>query len=706
VAENAVSAGRVLGDRFELLEKLGQGGMGAVYRAHDRTHGETVAIKVTNDTGEARRFAREAEILARFEHPAIVRYLTHGRTSLGERYLVMEWVEGETLRSVLDRRLLGVRQTLVLGRRLASALAAVHATGLLHRDIKPNNVMIPTGGIGLAKLIDFGIAVDAHALTRLTAPGCVVGTWAYMAPERAKTEQAVDERSDLYSLGCVLYEVLTGRRPSPGSEIADVMTRILWEVPPLASSLWEGTPPALDDLLADLLAKAPEARPPSAAALLQRLEAIALPEEGESIPPPATGRRLNAALADLLPDSGNATRQTGGDEGAITDSDVHSGPATARMPPRLGVERLPAFIVSIDAAALVDEREGAAARELRTRGLATRRLPDGRLVGYAIATGEARDDAVRALTAAVAIQPLLGVRVVVAAGHAHVADGVAVFDELFERAGAIHERAAPAGVDPCPLTAALADHRYRLGARGLVDGCMWSVPVPPGVGRPSLVGRSAERQQLVDRVVQALRDRRPVQIEVAGPIASGKSRLLESLVAAVAAAAPACAHLAGWVAPFEGDAPHAAIARALGLPLTHGCDSVLGVLAEAARGGPLLLVIDDVQWLDQPLDAVLHQLGGLPLAVVGAARRPARNGSGIELAPPTDDDLRALGAAACPGDDPEEALAAAGGRADVFLEHLGRARASGVALTSLIAAAEHRHAVRALAGARAGELLR
>jgi eukaryotic-like serine/threonine-protein kinase len=320
VAENTGREGRIVGGRFELVKKLGEGGMGAVYRARDRDTDTVVAVKLTVGAANARRFDREAALLSRIEHPAVVRYLAHGRTGLGERFLVMEWVEGEPLASLFAIRELGIGETLALARRMASALEAVHAHGLLHRDIKPGNVIVPSAGVAGAKLIDFGIAVDAHALTRLTAPGCVVGTWAYMAPERARTELPVDERSDLYSLGCVLFQALTGSRAAPGDDAAELMSHILLVPPPRASALRRDVPPALDALLVELLAKSPAERPTSAREVRERLEAIGAPA-GDRPPAARTApSELNALIGSMLPAPGSPPSLEAGDTSTMDDS--------------------------------------------------------------------------------------------------------------------------------------------------------------------------------------------------------------------------------------------------------------------------------------------------------------------------------------------------------------------------------------------------
>ena len=203
-----------LGERFDVETLIGSGGMGLVFRCFDRVDGRLVAVKVLQHREHiaSERFAREAQVLASLVHPAIVRYVAHGTTLGGEPYLAMEWLDGETLADRLGRGPLGPRATAQLGARVLGALAAAHAHGIVHRDIKPSNLFLPDGDLERAKLLDFGIARRAHA-SPLTRPGGMVGTPAYMAPEQLRDGTEVDGRADVFGLGCVLCECLTGESP-------------------------------------------------------------------------------------------------------------------------------------------------------------------------------------------------------------------------------------------------------------------------------------------------------------------------------------------------------------------------------------------------------------------------------------------------------------------------------------------------------------
>ncbi len=245
--------------------------MGIVYRAEDRVTGEPVALKLLHGRGHDRRFAHEAHLLSQLAHPAIVRYVAHGVTADARPYLAMEWLEGE----LLSHRLLGGRlecaDTVVLARRLAEGLAAAHASGVVHRDLKPSNIVVTNGDLACAKLIDFGLArrrLDA----RMTDAGVLIGTFAFMSPEQALASRDLDERSDLFSLGAVLYTCLAGRRPFRAQQASALLAKVVLEDPIRVSELQPEVPPELESLVHGLLAKAPEERPTSAevAALLVR----------------------------------------------------------------------------------------------------------------------------------------------------------------------------------------------------------------------------------------------------------------------------------------------------------------------------------------------------------------------------------------------------------------------------------------------------
>src|SRR3954471_21099410 len=205
-------------DRYELEELVGTGGMSSVFRAHDRMLDRKVALKVlheqfTEDEEYVERFRREARAVARLSHPNIVTVIDRGEAD-GRQFIVFEYVDGENLKSVVEADgAMPVETAVSLAHQIARALAFAHEHGLVHRDVKPQNVLL--NGDGRAKVTDFGIARSLDVKHGMTQTGTVLGTSDYIAPEQAQGQQ-VAERTDIYSLGVVVYELLTGEVPFPG----------------------------------------------------------------------------------------------------------------------------------------------------------------------------------------------------------------------------------------------------------------------------------------------------------------------------------------------------------------------------------------------------------------------------------------------------------------------------------------------------------
>jgi tetratricopeptide (TPR) repeat protein len=261
------------GRRFRVLAEAGTGGMATVYRAADLVGGHDVALKVLHETAasSAERFGQEAALLAELTHPAIVRYVDHGITALGERYLAMEWLEGRTLEDRLAGGPIGILDGLRLGRRLLEGLAVAHRKGIVHRDLKPANVFLPGGDLAQAKLLDFGIARRTGDVRRMTTAGASIGTPAYMSPEQVKGLRTTDARSDLFSLGSVLYECITGEAAFEGDTPLAVLARICLEETVSVAARRPELPPAVAALLTRMLAKDPDERPASAVDLAEEI---------------------------------------------------------------------------------------------------------------------------------------------------------------------------------------------------------------------------------------------------------------------------------------------------------------------------------------------------------------------------------------------------------------------------------------------------
>jgi len=265
----------LLGDRFEIEQKIATGGMGEVFRARDLVSGEAVAIKVMSDRQDrgTARFVREVELLAELAHPGIVRYVSHGETPSGQIFLAMEWLHGEDLKDRLDRAPLTMSEAVTLATRVGEALGAAHARGIVHRDLKPSNLFLPGGSIEQVKVLDFGIA-HREGRTPLTQTGAVLGTPGYMAPEQARNHGVIDARTDVFALGCVLFQCLTGTPTFEGDSAAGILGKILFGEAPRVSTLWSEVPEDLDALVAQMLAKEPALRPSDGANLAAALAAL------------------------------------------------------------------------------------------------------------------------------------------------------------------------------------------------------------------------------------------------------------------------------------------------------------------------------------------------------------------------------------------------------------------------------------------------
>ncbi|MGH9858267.1 MAG: protein kinase domain-containing protein, partial [Acidobacteriota bacterium] len=273
-------------DQYEILSPIGAGGMGEVYRARDTRLGRDVAIKVlperlAADSEALGRFEREAKALAALSHPNILAIFDFG-TENGVTYAVMELLEGEPLRKKIARGPIPSNKLLEIASAITEGLAAAHSRGIIHRDLKPENIfLISAGGV---KILDFGLARlepvgKAEGESRMatisgTQPGTVLGTIGYMSPEQVRG-QALDNRTDIFSLGCILYEMATGKCPFARNTAADTMAAILNHEPSELSATNSEIPPEMDRLILHCLEKNPDDRFQSARDLSFDLKEIA-----------------------------------------------------------------------------------------------------------------------------------------------------------------------------------------------------------------------------------------------------------------------------------------------------------------------------------------------------------------------------------------------------------------------------------------------
>src|SRR5215468_66278 len=300
-----LAAGTKLGP-YEIQGPLGAGGMGEVYKARDTRLERTVAVKVLpkhlSASPEVRqRFEREAKTVSQLSHPHICALYDVGREGETE-YLVMEYLEGETLAERLVKGPLPLEQTLRCGIEITDALDKAHRRGIVHRDLKPGNVMLTRSGV---KILDFGLAKaiqpesSAAAVTSLptdgpalTAEGTIVGTLQYMAPEQLEGRES-DARTDIFALGAVLYEMATGQKAFSGRSRASLIGAILRDEPPLVSAAQPMTPPALDRVVRTCLAKDPEERWQSAHDIKSELAWIAQAGSQAGMAAPVVASRRN-----------------------------------------------------------------------------------------------------------------------------------------------------------------------------------------------------------------------------------------------------------------------------------------------------------------------------------------------------------------------------------------------------------------------------
>lgn len=649
--------------RFALLSLAGEGGMGTVWKARDLLTSQLVALKLLNldvtQPDEVARFDREVSMLAELRHPGIVRYIAHGQLD-SQAYLVMEWLEGQDLATRLAQKPLTATESGVLLRRVAQVLAVAHLHGIIHRDVKPSNLFLRYGRMEEATVLDFGVARRGLALQRVTRTGVVIGTPEYMAPEQARGLSSITPAADLFALGCVAFECLTGRPPFSAHHITGLLTKILFDPAPRLRQVHPEYPAALDELIAQLLEKDPLKRPQSASVVYERLSqinfsAISSPEASSEHP----------ALH-------------------LSEHEQHLATIVLAAPPHGELQGL-STVDHLDLRR-VREQHGPVLDQLTALGVLCEVLADGSLWATVVDSSSATDQVLRAAQAASLLRSEFPRWLVV------MATGLCV----------LHDRQATGpALDLAQqlLSEALSDQLHceiltdRLSAELLRDD-YYLQPLPSGsqilgpaqtgpTGRHRklpLIGRERELSLIFTALRCARDDEVSRSVLVLGSPGSGKTRLCEEVLARIHEAHEHCtilrtsieltqaalpfATITGWLRCADSllsDEPlprplwQAAIdqhypaeeaeryrqtlqsllritpsrlpfgQRAETLPGSNAIgEAVRALLSSVSRRQPLLLIIDNMQWIDAAslavLEATLQRLVDLPILLLGLAR--------------------------------------------------------------------------------------
>ncbi len=530
-----VQLGETVAGRFRVESHAGTGGMGAVYRAIDTTTGTPVALKVLfpQRVDEIARFTRESALLRQLDHPSIVRYVAHGALPAGSPYLVMEWVEGETLAGILESGPLDVARSLEVALAVAQALVHAHGHGVIHRDIKPRNVMLTPEG--LVKVLDFGIArVSRDTATALTKTGMFLGTPGYIAPEQARGLPDVDARADVFSLGCVLFETLTGRAAFVAREAIALLAKLVIEDVPPPSTVQPGIPAAVDALVGRMLVKNPAERIASAAAVVDGIEALLSETERHDSGGP---RRLTATELRLLA----VVLSVGEGESTITSTAIR----THDTQPGLSL-----------------------IEELTLLGVRLERLADGSVFCLVVGDDVATDLATRAARCGLALKRHRAARpVVISTGRGLVTERIPVGD-VIDRAAIMLRATLPdeAWIPIDPLTAGLLDSTFEVRGR---DGGLYLVRErePLHVRRRLLgkeqpfLGRERDLDYLASLFEECAEERTSTAALVTGNAGLGKSRLLSELLDRIHQAQPTTSVLVARGDPLTAQSPFALLGQ-------------------------------------------------------------------------------------------------------------------------------------------------
>ncbi len=640
VTPSTPGSGTRFSERYEIKNQAGMGGMGTVYQAIDRDSGNLIALKIlhSRSTIEQARFDQEARVLSELSHPGIVHYFDHGVTPNGSPYIAMEWLEGETLEDRLGRGNLGPAAAAHLARLVLEALSAAHARNIVHRDIKPGNIFLVGWKLSEIRVLDFGIARRVFDDKRLTRKGSTVGTPLYTSPEQARGRADVDGRADIFSLGCVLFELLTGEPPFTGETPLEVMTKVCAGRVPELRSRRPGIPMVVSSLVHGMLSPDPVHRPQSAAALAVEFAEVVKVLGG------ITGESAAASLPS------RATRAS------ISESEDHLASAILVSLGKREPESTPGLLSSTEerrrgpkAASIfpsIAERPGKSAEDTRLAEIRRLleayacemdRLLNRTLLLTAPTVSSAQEQAIQLASAALALHDLQpDAKIAIATGRASFLGRLPV-GRLMDCLPVLMEGQEAGTIRLDDTTRRLLPARFATGGEPgswfLLDegNSLTEERSRESEGRVSpFLGREREIASLQSLLEETRDEKAPRAVLLLGPPGQGKSRLLREFLTANPDASLQVALASGTLLRIERRYPAlASMLVAAGIDVQgkssqHVEEALAAWIESRCTPSGFLLVVEDLQWADTPslelLDRLMHRLHDKPLMVIGVGR--------------------------------------------------------------------------------------
>lgn len=540
--------GDEIAGRFVIDAVANAGSITTLYRAHDRNTGDIVALKVMGGLhgSDLVRFSREARVLAEQHHPGIVRYIAHGVTPQGSPWLAMEWLDGETLGARLDRGPISFEDTVLIGLHVAAALSELHRLGVVHRDIKPCNLFLPDGDVARVKVLDLGIArVPTLSRRSTTRVGTILGTPGYMAPEQVRGAAEIDARADVFALGCVLFECLTGRPAIDGDTVESLLGRTLVEDCPRLATVIPDVHPGFDDLVARMVARDPADRPNDGAAVVRALEPFATFLGGRNARPGKLALAASAAMAVVadpsltVPSLGPVLDTVPGARGDTMEEEAPTTPPTPAVECIGNEERRLLSVVLVAAEQLSDEAFGPLRTAAEAWGAQFELLWRGMAMVVVRATGAATDQVARAARCALALRALApSATLALATGWAQES-GHGAIGEVIDRASELLYLAHQVPLEPRnalrpvrigEIDAGLLDARFEVCAADagydLVGERVVQEMPRLLLGQPTpFVGRRREMATLLATLDESVEEPVARAVLLTGAAGTGKSRI-------------------------------------------------------------------------------------------------------------------------------------------------------------------------------------